>query len=117
MTVVATASMRPDTADAAEFTGSPANAAGVDTNRATAIELHSVTQRFGTPSGSAFTALRDVNLRIEPGQFCAIVGPTGCGKSTTLGLVSGLDQPSAGTVRVGEREVDGIAAGPGFMFQ
>jgi len=117
MTVVATASMRPDTADAGEFTAEQARVPGGDTNRATAIELHSVTKRFVTPSGSAFTALRDVDLRIEPGQFCAIVGPTGCGKSTTLGLVSGLDQPSAGTVRVGEREVDGIAAGTSFMFQ
>jgi NitT/TauT family transport system ATP-binding protein len=56
-------------------------------------------------------------LVIEPGQFCAVVGPTGCGKSTTLSLVSGLDRPSAGTVRVGGRAVDGIAAGTGFMFQ
>jgi len=54
---------------------------------------------------------------IEPGQFCAIVGPTGCGKSTTLSLVSGLARPTAGTVRVGGREVDGIAGGMSFMFQ
>jgi NitT/TauT family transport system ATP-binding protein len=58
-----------------------------------------------------------VNLVIEPGQFCAIVGPTGCGKSTTLSLVSGLDRPSAGTVRVGGKEVEGIAGGMSFMFQ
>jgi NitT/TauT family transport system ATP-binding protein len=81
------------------------------------IELSSVTKRFVTPSGSAFTALRDVDLVIEPGEFCAVVGPTGCGKSTTLGLVSGLDAPSAGTVRVGDRVVDGITAGTSFMFQ
>ena len=76
-----------------------------------------MTKRFVTPSGSAFTALRDVDLVIEPGEFCAVVGPTGCGKSTTLGLVSGLDRPSAGTVRVDGRPVDGIAPGTGFMFQ
>jgi NitT/TauT family transport system ATP-binding protein len=63
------------------------------------------------------TAIRDVDLVIEPGQFCAIVGPTGCGKSTTLSLVSGLDRPSAGSVRVGGPEVDGIASGMSFMFQ
>jgi NitT/TauT family transport system ATP-binding protein len=63
------------------------------------------------------TAIRDVDLVIEPGQFCAIVGPTGCGKSTTLSLVSGLARPSAGTVRVGGHEVDGIASGMSFMFQ
>jgi NitT/TauT family transport system ATP-binding protein len=81
------------------------------------IELSGVTKRFATPSGSVLTAIRDVDLVIEPGQFCAIVGPTGCGKSTTLSLVSGLARPSAGTVRVGGHEVDGIASGMSFMFQ
>ena len=81
------------------------------------IELDGVTKRFITPSGSAFTAIRDLDLVIEPGEFCAIVGPTGCGKSTTLSLVSGLDRPSAGTVRVGGNQVDGIAGGMSFMFQ
>ena len=70
-----------------------------------------------TPTGAIYTALRDVNLTVEPGQFCAVVGPTGCGKSTTLTLVAGLDQPSAGSVRVGGRLVDGIANGTSFMFQ
>jgi NitT/TauT family transport system ATP-binding protein len=81
------------------------------------IELSGVTKRFITPSGSVFTAIRDIDLVIEPGQFCAIVGPTGCGKSTTLSLVSGLDRPSAGTVRVDGEVVDGIAGGMSFMFQ
>jgi NitT/TauT family transport system ATP-binding protein len=81
------------------------------------IELAGVTKRFLTPSGEVFTALHDVNLVIEPGQFCAIVGPTGCGKSTTLTLVSGLDRPSAGLVTIGARQVDGIARGTSFVFQ
>src|ERR1700704_3634195 len=63
-----------------------------------AIELRNVTKRFRTPKGGVFTALRDFNLTIQPGEFCAVVGPTGCGKSTTLTLVSGLEHPSAGTV-------------------
>jgi NitT/TauT family transport system ATP-binding protein len=58
-----------------------------------------------------------VTFTVEPGQFCAIVGPTGCGKSTTLGQVSGLDRPSAGSVQVGGRPVDGITKGVSFMFQ
>jgi NitT/TauT family transport system ATP-binding protein len=81
------------------------------------IELTGVTKRFVSPTGSLLTAITDVDLLIEPGQFCAIVGPTGCGKSTTLSLVSGLARPSAGSVRVGEQEVDGIATGMSFMFQ
>jgi NitT/TauT family transport system ATP-binding protein len=63
------------------------------------------------------TAIRDVNLVVEPGQFCAIVGPTGCGKSTTLTLAAGLEKPSAGTVRVSGRPVDGITKGASFVFQ
>jgi NitT/TauT family transport system ATP-binding protein len=81
------------------------------------IELAGVTKRFLTPSGEAFTAIHDVNLVVEPGQFCAIVGPTGCGKSTTLTLVSGLDRASAGSVTVGGAPVSGITAGTSFMFQ
>jgi len=81
------------------------------------IELAGVTKRFVTPAGSSYTALRDVTLTVEPGQFCAVVGPTGCGKSTTLTMVAGLDSPSEGTVRVGGRPVDGIADGTSFMFQ
>ena len=81
------------------------------------IDLTGVTKRFVTPSGSMFTALRDVDLTISAGQFCAIVGPTGCGKSTTLTMVAGLERPSAGTVRVGGQPVAGIAPGTSFMFQ
>ena len=39
------------------------------------IELSGVTKRFLTPAGTAFTALTDVDLTVEPGQFCAVVGP------------------------------------------
>ena len=89
----------------------------VEAARAEKIELTGVTKRFVSPTGSLLTAIRDVDLLIEPGQFCAIVGPTGCGKSTTLSLVSGLARPSAGSVRVGGQVVDGIATGMSFMFQ
>src|SRR5438067_8554329 len=81
------------------------------------IELDGVTKRFLTPSSDVFTALEDVNLVAEPGQFCAVVGPTGCGKSTTLTLVSGLDRPSAGTVCVGGALVAQIPSGISFVFQ
>src|SRR5260370_3604060 len=63
---------------------------------AAAIELRGVTKRFLTPSGGVYTALRDLNLAVKPGEFCAVVGPTRCGKSTTLALISGLDPPSEG---------------------
>ncbi|MFI1093710.1 ABC transporter ATP-binding protein [Streptomyces sp. NPDC020917] len=81
------------------------------------IEISGLTKRFLTPAGEVFTALQGVSFTVEPGQFCAVVGPTGCGKSTTLSMVSGLDRPSEGSVRVGGREVNGITDGVSFMFQ
>ncbi len=82
-----------------------------------AIELVNASKRFRTPGGGVFTALRDFDLTIAPGEFCAVVGPTGCGKSTTLTLVSGLERASAGSVKVDGKPVAGITPGVGFMFQ
>ncbi|MGA0567439.1 ABC transporter ATP-binding protein [Rathayibacter sp. KR2-224] len=88
-----------------------------DAENAARIEVVGLTKRFLTPKGVPFTAIRDVTLTVEPGQFCAIVGPTGCGKSTTLAQVSGLEHPSAGSVRVGGQTVDGVTSGVSYMFQ
>ncbi len=82
-----------------------------------AIELRGVTKRFATPRGGVFTALHDLTMEVAPGEFCAVVGPTGCGKSTTLALISGLEQPSAGDVVVMGERVRGIPDGIGYVFQ
>jgi NitT/TauT family transport system ATP-binding protein len=88
------------------------------TSRATsAIELRDVTKRFLTPAGQAYTAIRDVTLSVAPGEFCAVVGPTGCGKSTTLGLISGLERPSEGSVQVMGQPVQSIDPRIGYVFQ
>ena len=84
---------------------------------ASAIELRGVTKRFLTPSGDVYVALHDLDLAVEPGEFCAVVGPTGCGKSTTLALISGLEPASEGEVDVFGKPVKGIADGIGYMFQ
>src|SRR6059058_6486850 len=84
---------------------------------ASAIELRHVTKRFLTPSGTAYTALRDLDLAVQEGEFCAVVGPTGCGKSTTLALISGLEPPSGGEVRVFGEPVNGIGSDIGYVFQ
>jgi NitT/TauT family transport system ATP-binding protein len=94
-----------------------ARATMADAEDAARIDIVGLTKRYLTPKGETFTAIRDVTLTVEPGQFCAIVGPTGCGKSTTLAQVSGLERPSAGSVSVGGRTVEGITNGISYMFQ
>ncbi|HEX9056305.1 MAG TPA: ABC transporter ATP-binding protein [Ktedonobacterales bacterium] len=84
---------------------------------ASTIELRDITKQFRTPTGGLYTALRDLSMRIEPGEFCAIVGPTGAGKSTTLGLIAGLDRPTHGEVLVGGVPLHGINPQVGYVFQ
>ena len=91
--------------------GSPADA------EAPAIDIRHVTRRFLTPDGRFNTAMRDFSLTVDRGEFVCIVGPTGCGKSTTLNLVTGLIRPSAGEVKVNGRPVSGIDPRVGFVFQ
>ena len=55
-------------------------------------------------SGEDFLAIDDLNLRIAPGQLVAVLGKTGCGKSTMFNMIAGLSEPSAGAVRVYGRD-------------
>ena len=82
-----------------------------------AIELQDVTKRFLTPAGTYYTAVRNLTFDIPPGEFCAIVGPTGSGKSTTLGLIAGLEAPSRGRVAVLSAPVTGVGRYAAYMFQ
>ena len=87
------------------------------TSPAPVISLDNVTKRFATPKGGAYTAIEHVTMQVAPGEFCTVVGPTGCGKSTTLGLISGLTRPSEGLVEVSGQVVNGISDGIGYVFQ
>jgi spermidine/putrescine transport system ATP-binding protein len=69
-------------------------AAGAD------LTLTSVTKRFG-----AFTAVDDLDLRVEQGRFFALLGPSGCGKTTTLRMVAGLEEPTAGQISIGGQDI------------
>ncbi|MFC5145969.1 ABC transporter ATP-binding protein [Streptomyces aureoversilis] len=82
-----------------------------------AIELRGASKVFRTPSGASHTAVRDLDLAVGQGEFVAVVGPTGCGKSTTLTLVSGLEEPTEGEVLIGGEPVTGIRPEVGFVFQ
>jgi NitT/TauT family transport system ATP-binding protein len=67
-----------------------------------AVTLAGVSKVFGRGRG-AVHALDDVSLTAAPGEFSCLIGASGCGKSTLLALVAGLDQPTAGQIRVGGR--------------
>ena len=83
----------------------------------TVIALRNATKRFPGTGGRPHTAVRDLTFEVAAGEFVAVVGPTGCGKSTTLSLVSGLEPASSGEVEVDGEPVHGIPDGVGYMFQ
>lgn len=81
-----------------------------------AIELQDASVVFGS-GDKAVTALSPTTLRMERGDFLALVGPSGCGKSTILRLASNLIQPSSGNVLLGGREVAAKELRIGMAFQ
>ncbi|MCR5857225.1 ABC transporter ATP-binding protein [Mesorhizobium sp. J428] len=79
------------------------------------LEISSVTKSFGTVN-----VLQDVNLAIERGEFVVFVGPSGCGKSTLLRMITGLEDPTSGTIAIeGEvvNDVEPAKRGTAMVFQ
>ncbi|WP_327042697.1 ABC transporter ATP-binding protein [Micromonospora ureilytica] len=64
------------------------------------LRLANLTKRFG-----AFTAVDDLSLTIEQGSFFALLGASGCGKTTTLRMIAGLEEPTGGQVLLGDRDI------------
>src|SRR5262249_4767599 len=77
-----------------------------------AVEIDAIRVHFGT-----FQAIREISFSIPRGQFTAIVGPTGCGKSSLLNVVAGLLTPAAGRIETLGRPVTGVNRQAGYMFQ
>ncbi|WP_454805810.1 ABC transporter ATP-binding protein [Paraburkholderia fungorum] len=84
-----------------------------------ALALDNITCTFAARDNRAqrYTAVKDTTLRIAPGEFVSVVGPTGCGKSTLLNVGAGLLEPSSGTVSVFGEPLKGINRRAGYMFQ
>ena len=80
------------------------------------VELEKVTHTYGRGDRQVH-ALTETNLRIEKGDFIALVGPSGCGKSTILKLVTGLINASSGYVFVAGRQVGAEPVRVGMAFQ
>ncbi len=70
------------------------------------VTLESVTKRF---AGDA-VAVDELSLEIADGEFMILVGSSGCGKTTALRMIAGLEKPTAGTIRIGERIVNELSA-------
>src|SRR5215212_6343993 len=66
------------------------------------IELQHITKRY--PDGTE--AVKDLNLKIDDGEFVILVGPSGCGKSTALRMIAGLEDISEGELRIGDQVVN-----------
>ncbi len=69
-------------------------------NSGLAIHVHAVTKSFATKAG-VVDALADTSLEIEPGEIVVLIGASGCGKTTLLRCIAGLESPSSGTITVG----------------
>ncbi|WP_448955981.1 ABC transporter ATP-binding protein [Labrys neptuniae] len=90
-------------------TGFPQRAAGA------AIDIRNASKHYGN-----FTALDDVSLHIEPGEFMTLLGPSGSGKTTTLNVVAGFTELSSGALAVGGEDIGGLPAHKrniGVVFQ
>ncbi|MBM3735798.1 MAG: ABC transporter ATP-binding protein [Acidobacteria bacterium] len=80
------------------------------------LEISSLSKVFETPAGR-FTAIKDFNARIAPDEFVALLGHSGCGKSTVLAIVAGLQEATLGGVIIDGTEISGPGLDRALVFQ
>lgn len=80
------------------------------------IEICDITKSFVSRNGATH-ALESVNFEVDAGQFACLLGPSGCGKSTLLNIIAGLDEPTAGQVKIDGRPVRGPGRDRVMIFQ
>jgi nitrate/nitrite transport system ATP-binding protein len=81
------------------------------------ISIEGITKRFPAPSGGATTVFEDLWLSMQRGEFTCIIGHSGCGKTTVLNILAGLDVPTAGTVIVDGQAIEGPSIDRAVIFQ
>jgi len=80
------------------------------------VEIAQLGKTYETPNGPA-VIVKDFTLEMQEGEFVCLVGHSGCGKSTVLSILMGLNTPTTGGVLIAGREVDGPGADRGVVFQ
>ncbi len=80
------------------------------------VELSNLTKIYPTPKGPA-VIVKDFNLRIAKGEFVTLIGHSGCGKSTVLSMLAGLNDITGGGIILAGKELDGPGPDRGVVFQ
>lgn len=86
-------------------------------DEASSLLLRDVSKRFESADGGSVLALDRVSLSVAAGEMVGLIGQSGCGKSTILRLIAGLERPTSGEVRVGSELITHPSAERGLMFQ
>lgn len=82
------------------------------------LSIEGLAKRFPSPDGpERLTVFENVNFGIERGEFVCIIGHSGCGKSTIMNVLAGLDEATDGVVIMNQREVKGPSLDRGVVFQ
>jgi nitrate/nitrite transport system ATP-binding protein len=81
------------------------------------ISIEGITKRFPAAAGGATTVFEDLWLSMRRGDFTCIIGHSGCGKTTVLNILAGLDVPSEGTVIVDNQAIEGPSLDRAVIFQ
>jgi nitrate/nitrite transport system ATP-binding protein len=81
------------------------------------VEIFNLAKYYPNPFGESFRAVVDFNLNIDKGEFIGLIGHSGCGKSTVLTMLAGLNEISDGGIIVGSHEIDGAGPDRAVVFQ
>ncbi|MCL4163391.1 UNVERIFIED_CONTAM: hypothetical protein GTU68_023111 [Idotea baltica] len=81
------------------------------------VEISHLVKAYPNPYGEDFRVVEDFNLNITEGEFISLIGHSGCGKSTVLTMLAGLNEISDGGIIVGNKEIDGPGPDRAVVFQ